>query len=702
MKTLLRRALAMIALIAFVVTMLPLSAFAEARTSFIRSRIDSRPARPDSGIEIVPHKTENPKRSAIWDGSIATGFAGGSGTEEDPYLISDGSELAYLAQEVRGSNNFRGVYFKLTNDIYLNDTSGWESWGDGASPTNTWTAIGLRPTGFYGCFDGNGYAVRGIYINAREKDYQGLFGHIGESSIIANLGVAESYICVVGYVNHTMIGGVVGWNDGGSVTNCCNTGSVTGNGCHVGGVVGGNEGPVTDCYNTGSVNGAMQVGGVVGHNGYNRKGSATNCYNIGSVSGNSYVGGVVGKDENPYNAITYCYYYVGCCANSTSYGTALANEQMLHAESFAGFDFDTVWTMDGNPGYPYPKLINNFQTADGFEQLPEIDINEKCVYVVETGTLFPIKNAKVTVRTAEGYEIEVTSNFLGMAEISVPDSSSYTIAISCEGYCPKSLENVILKNGEFYEAALSKIDYSAPLGGSVEVTYTDANTTAPLDILAATKRLNSEEANFEFTITAKSFSDLTDGQYELLQDGDVIKTSTDGVFKFKVSDLKPDIPLWIRIRDDGKYCKPAKLGLSTYTGVFGLHDGDEVKLMDKLELPIPSDIPFLGGSVISLDLGYIPVKVKSKGDTVRIGLGTDNLFDPEDKDMWEKLKESVRKGAAAYGATGTVDLGGEVKPDLKITGFAEGKITAHGLEVVSGEMIIQAEIKYEHEWQTFA
>ena len=49
----------MIALIAFVVTMLPLSAFAEARTSFIRSRIDSRPARPDSGIEIVPHKTEN-------------------------------------------------------------------------------------------------------------------------------------------------------------------------------------------------------------------------------------------------------------------------------------------------------------------------------------------------------------------------------------------------------------------------------------------------------------------------------------------------------------------------------------------------------------------------------------------------------------------------------------------------------------------
>ena len=1551
MKTRLRGALAMIALIAFVVTMLPLSAFAEARTSFIRSRIDSRPARPDSGIEIVPHKTENPKRSAIWDGSIAAGFAGGSGTEDDPYLISNGSELAYLAQQVNSGNSYENVHFKLTNDIYLNDTTDWELWGttgsasagkadtcDGSAiepteqdkgdkmdepiaipvrpapktelesdalsdalnaagqsntfvstgsypwrvdsttydgrtaaqsgnynvssstssfsttvtlsagdivsfeycvssesnydkfefsvndsvvltksglvswnsysyqatadgeytflwsytkdgsvngnsdacwvdnvyigaplavtgievleqldipvngtgtvafsvlpenaynknvsfesadagiaavnangvvtgvsagettitvttedggftgactinvynqavtgvtiepseaeltvgsstkltatvlpenatnknviysaddesilsvdqngkvtglslgtatvtvttedggfsasaeitvmpvrvtgvsispkaasvdlgrtiqltasitpsnatnknlswsvsdetiisvddrgtvtglsggtatvtvttedggftasaeitvyyaPANTWTAIGTASNCFQGCFDGNGYAVRGIYINT-QKGYQGLFRNSYSDSVIANLGVAESYIYgglyvggVVGDNNGTVtncyntgsvtgkdyvggvvgyslldstftncyntgsvtgkdyvggvvgcsdstftncyntgivngndnVGGVVGYNadDGGTVTNCYNTGSITGKehvggvvgdayktdvtncyntgsitgkedvggvvgdgsnstftdcyntgsvtgekhvggvvgwgsnvtdcynegivsgneyvggvvgrgsnvtdcyntgnvkgiddvggvigsgaavtNCYntgsvtggrvisydVGGVVGENNGTVANCYNTGSITGKYWVGGVVGYNAYgtstvtncyntgsvtgsdesvggvtgHNRGTVTNCYNTGSITGKYWVGGVVGESygvndagtvtdcyntgivtgkywvggvvgfnvtvtgcyntgivtgdgsvggvagrtgnggsvANCYNTgsvtgkdtvggvvgsggdtvtncynmgsvtgdesiggvvgdndnegtVTNCYYYIGCCVNSDLYGIALTNEQMLRAESFDGFDFETVWTMDGNPGYPYPKLINNFQTAvpytvihnisikggtytadkmetffgepgttvsalpieipgytfdetvegtcmngvvaedgsleltlfyngDGVEQLPEIDITKKSIYVAETGTLYPVKNAKVTVRTADGYEIEAISNFLGLVEVSVPDSSSYTIAISCEGYCPKSLENVILKSGEFYEAALSKIDYSAPLGGRVEVTYTDANTTAPLDILAATKRLNSEEANFEFTITAKSFSDLTDGQYELLQDGDVIKTSTDGVFKLKVSDLKPDIPLWIRIRDDGKYCKPAKLGLSTYTGVFGLHDGDEVKLMDKLELPIPSDIPFLGGSVISLDLGYIPVKVKSKGDTVRIGLGTDNLFDPEDKDMWEKLKESVRKGYAAYGATafGTVDLGGKVKPDLKIIGFAEGKITAHGLEVVSGEMIIQAEIKYEHEWQTFA
>lgn len=140
----------MIALIAFVVTMLPLSAFAEARTSFIRSRIDSRPSRPDSGIEIVPHKTENPKRSAIWDGSIAAGFAGGSGTEDDPYLISNGSELAYLAQQVNSGNRYENVHFKLTNDIYLNDTTDWELWGttgsSSAGKADTCDGSEIEPT----------------------------------------------------------------------------------------------------------------------------------------------------------------------------------------------------------------------------------------------------------------------------------------------------------------------------------------------------------------------------------------------------------------------------------------------------------------------------------------------------------------------------------------------------------------------------
>jgi hypothetical protein len=62
----------------------------------------------------------------VWDGSVASSFDGGSGTESDPYLISNGAQLAKLAQDVNGGNNYSGKYFRLTADIMLNNTEGWE------------------------------------------------------------------------------------------------------------------------------------------------------------------------------------------------------------------------------------------------------------------------------------------------------------------------------------------------------------------------------------------------------------------------------------------------------------------------------------------------------------------------------------------------------------------------------------------------
>ncbi len=414
MKIRLRRALAMIALIAFVVTLLPFSALAEAKTSFVRSQIDSRPAKPNSevalGIEIVPHKTDNPKRSEIWDGSIATGFAGGNGTQGNPYLISDGSELAFLARKVNNGKDYSGVYFKLTNDIYLNDTSNWTSWGNGVTPQNEWVAIGISSpeidNSFYGCFDGNGYAVHGIY----QEDGDGLFGsYCGDT--IANLGIAESYIRgdrsvggVAGFIYYATVtncyntgtvignsdvGGVAGCCQGCTVTNCYNTGSVAGDEyvggvfgsilsgsvtqCYNTGVVVGNEyvsgivgwaggddgyvSTVANCYSTGSVSGDSYVGGVAGNN----FGNVTNCYNIGAIIGGSYVGGVVGRNDG--GTITNCYYSVGCCSNGNSYGTALTSQQLLHSESFVGFNFGSVWTMGGNPDYPYPELVSNIHAV---------------------------------------------------------------------------------------------------------------------------------------------------------------------------------------------------------------------------------------------------------------------------------------------------------------------------------------------------
>jgi len=81
---------------------------------------------------------------------------------------------------------------------------------------------------------------------------------------------------------------VCGYNNGDTVTNCYNTGSVSGN-RYVGGVCGNNYfGTVTNCYNTGSVTGSNDVGGVCGRN----DGTVTNCYYQKDMA----AGGINGSD----------------------------------------------------------------------------------------------------------------------------------------------------------------------------------------------------------------------------------------------------------------------------------------------------------------------------------------------------------------------------------------------------------------------
>ena len=41
-----------------------------------------------------------PASAADWDGTAADSFTGGSGSEGEPYLVSNAGELAYFAQEV--------------------------------------------------------------------------------------------------------------------------------------------------------------------------------------------------------------------------------------------------------------------------------------------------------------------------------------------------------------------------------------------------------------------------------------------------------------------------------------------------------------------------------------------------------------------------------------------------------------------------
>ena len=240
----------------------------------------------------------------VWDGTVATAFAGGSGTETNPYLIANGAQLARFAAIVNGTNGMTqnsAACGKLTANIALNNISNWKNWNENTLGMHNWTPIGSGQ--FTGILDGQGYSVSGIFIN-NDNSYQGLVGNLGESGCIKNIGVTESYI-----KGYSYIGGVCGANNGGTLSYCHNTGKVKGTDSYVGGVCGRNYngGIVTYCYNTGKVNGGGEeiyvgyVGGICGQN----YGTLAQSYNTGEITGaNDYVGGVCGTNEE---TLTNCY-----------------------------------------------------------------------------------------------------------------------------------------------------------------------------------------------------------------------------------------------------------------------------------------------------------------------------------------------------------------------------------------------------------
>ena len=231
---------------------------------------------------------------AVWDGAVASGFAGGDGTEEIPYLIGTAAQLAFLSSSVKSGTSYEEKFIRLTEDIVLNLADVFTTDGngnitgkaDGKTP-NAWTPIGTGSSAFKGTFDGGDHSVSGIYINTTNS-YQGLFGFVSGGTV-ENMSVEGSYIKGGSYV-----GGVAGYNTG-IVSGCHNSGSVTGISQYTGGITGFNPGTVSNCNNSGSVTGYRHVGGVTGYN----TGVVVDCTNTGSVTGSSYrIGGIAGYSCN--------------------------------------------------------------------------------------------------------------------------------------------------------------------------------------------------------------------------------------------------------------------------------------------------------------------------------------------------------------------------------------------------------------------
>ena len=65
-------------------------------------------------------KNRGASASNVWSGSVATKYRSGNGTRNNPYIISNGDELAFFSSQLE-NNHYEGSYFKIVNNILINE-----------------------------------------------------------------------------------------------------------------------------------------------------------------------------------------------------------------------------------------------------------------------------------------------------------------------------------------------------------------------------------------------------------------------------------------------------------------------------------------------------------------------------------------------------------------------------------------------------
>ena len=238
-------------------------------------------------------KNRSLSSSNVWSGEVATKYKSGNGTIDNPYIISNGEELAYFSSMLE-NNNYEGKYFKLINNIrinegvfkyeddkieyVLNDTTYYvngssyydndEFIGEPVGTLNVFPSL----NNFKGYFDGDSHIIYGLYL---DSDDTGLFTNLS--------GEIDSL-----YISNALISG----NNSGILSNNITSGSVSNvmvDGYILSDIYTGSD-SVLDFDETHTVSGGISA--------YSSDSTFINCINKAWIYGSFVSGGLVGYMED--------------------------------------------------------------------------------------------------------------------------------------------------------------------------------------------------------------------------------------------------------------------------------------------------------------------------------------------------------------------------------------------------------------------
>ncbi|WP_245917249.1 MBG domain-containing protein, partial [Mongoliibacter ruber] len=292
-----------------------------------------------------------------FEGLVTPPYAGGSGTEFDPYQISDWTHLHNIREDLE-------AYFILNNN--LDETSsGYETYASSTANNNKgWLPIGDNLTRFSGKFDGKNHTIKGLTINRGSTANIGLFSVAELYADFKNVGLID--VSIIGGSN---VGGLIGsiGSKFSKISNVFVTGNVTGV-SGVGGLLGrGSSLNISNSYTDVAVEATHaslpRAGGFIGYT--SARTNFSYCYSVGSVSSltTATTGGFIGSNSNFDNSSLEIYWDIETSGQTSSIdGIGKTTAEMKALATFTGWNFtpDTgIWNIkqadsdEGFSSYPY-------------------------------------------------------------------------------------------------------------------------------------------------------------------------------------------------------------------------------------------------------------------------------------------------------------------------------------------------------------
>ncbi len=331
----------------------------------------------------------------------------GNGTEEDPFLITNCTELQAMNENLSAS-------YKLNNSIDMAsvDCEVFQS-GTGFEPIGNMYLSGDPEDAevFMGSFDGQGYFISNLFINETSAAGAGLFGTTSGAQIL-DLIVVNSTV-----IGGNFTGGIVGYSSFSTLTNVSYEGNIYG-GEYVGGLIGiGILGNIEDSFFRGNVTAYNYSGGLAGvtadielaNSYYNYESSFFNGRTkispgaLSSSQFNSWLENGKSLDENDYFTSDGEYYLIN---NVSDFKNFLA----FSSDAYSSFKLTVDLDLLNEKNFYIPFLESTFE-GNG-KTIRNLNVNDSSAYYLGLFGDIPYGTGEIYNLTLENVSI-VGSIYVG-------------------------------------------------------------------------------------------------------------------------------------------------------------------------------------------------------------------------------------------------------------------------------------------------